>query len=116
MSSLSSQLNNLASQKSSRSSHTDAIGRGYGYTSNNASLSKNALFKATLVYESSKAASDVPTSLVRAKCFDCLKGLTNVSVTLSSFAEIIASPQTVNLERRLMTEEQNKSIDSKVEK
>ncbi|GMH96677.1 hypothetical protein TrST_g5279 [Triparma strigata] len=119
MSSLSAQLNSLNNQKSSRKSHVDAVGRGYGFTANNngnAAVSKQALFKATIVYESSKAASDVPTSLVRAKCFDCLKGLQDVSVTLSSFAEIIASPQTVNLERRLMTEEQNKGIDAKVEK
>ena len=108
MSSLSSQLNALRNQKTASSSHANAIGRGFGYTSNaNAStLSKSALYKATIVHESSKVASDVPTSLVRAKCYDVLKSLKDLSLTLHSYAEIIAGPSTANQERALLTKQQ----------
>ena len=101
MSSLSSQLNALRGQKTARATHSSAVGRGFGYTNNAAasSPSKSALFKATIVHESSKVAADVPTSLVRAKCYDVLKGLRDLSLTLASYAEIIAGPSTANQER-----------------
>ena len=124
MSSLASQLSALTSQKSASRRHEDVVGRGFGYTAAGGGGSalvateSSAKFKATVVYQDAREASDVPTSLIRAKCYEALKKLGKLyrDPVLSSFGELIASPASLHTERSLLTAAQNAAIDQKVSK
>ena len=106
---------NVGSSLSQSKRHEDAIGRGLthsvqvGYSVAN----KSATYKASIIYEDSRKASDVPLTTIRENCVASLRKLEETDPMFGSFVESLCNPNSP--ERALMTQKDNDKVDKAID-
>jgi hypothetical protein len=122
MSSLGAQLvalnapgKNVGSNLPSSKRHEDAIGRGitHSVTVGHSVSTKSHLHKASIIYEDSKKASDVPLTTVRENCIASLRQLEALDPAFGGFVDSLCNPNAQ--ERALLTPSDNEKTDKLVE-
>lgn len=122
MSSLGAQLvalnapgKNDGSNLPSSKRHEDAIGRGitHSVTVGHSVSTKAHLHKASIMYEDSKKASDVPLTTVRENCIVSLRQLEALDLAFGGFVDSLCNPNAQ--ERALLTPSDNEKTDKLIE-
>lgn len=93
--------------------HEDAVGRGMHHSVQvgHAVANKSHIYKASILYETAREASNVPLTTLQENCVAALEELAGVD----PYFETVVSSITKNVERGLLTKQENESLDEVIQ-
>ena len=116
LSTLGAQLAAIHKVPTSSRRHEDAIGRGIAHSvqvgHSLTAGSNSSKYKPSIIYQDSKAASDVPLTTIRDNAIQALRQLESFDSELGTFVEAVCAKS--DRERGLLTSAENEILDEKI--
>ncbi|KAG7350621.1 BP28CT NUC211 domain containing protein [Nitzschia inconspicua] len=104
---------NVGSSLSTSRRHDDAIGRGLAHSVQVGHSVNKSLYKASIIYEDSRKASDVPLATIQENCVASLRRLEELDPEFGVYVKSLCKPSIQ--ERGLLTSTENENIDKIIE-
>eukprot|EP00537_Pseudo-nitzschia_pungens_P009892 CAMPEP_0172381836 /NCGR_PEP_ID=MMETSP1060-20121228/71153_1 /TAXON_ID=37318 /ORGANISM="Pseudo-nitzschia pungens, Strain cf. cingulata" /LENGTH=2325 /DNA_ID=CAMNT_0013109625 /DNA_START=9 /DNA_END=6986 /DNA_ORIENTATION=+ len=105
---------NTGSNLATSRRHEDAVGRGLAHSVQigHALYNKAEKFKASIIHEDARKASDVPLATIRENCVESLRHLETIEPSFGAFVGILCSADAK--ERGLMMSAENEKVDKRI--